>query len=153
VIAEDVAKVLESGSSVVIVGTVDSAGAPEATRAWGVRVLPGSRRVRVLLPSNDSVTIANVRATGAIAVTATDVPTLDSVQAKGRAAGADAATDDDRRLTDWYQAKVARAIHETDGTPLELVERMYPADVVAVEVAVDEVYDQTPGPNAGRKLG
>ena len=45
-----------------------------------------------------------------------------------------------------------QAVHETDGSPRELIESMVPARFVAVTFDVEEVYDQTPGPQAGSSL-
>src|SRR6516225_5617168 len=75
---------LESPCS-LIVGTVDDDGLPDGTRAWAVDVVDDGRRLRVLIATNADATIANLRANGRIAVTATNFVTLDSVQVKGRA--------------------------------------------------------------------
>jgi hypothetical protein len=39
-----------------------------------------------------------------------------------------------------------------DGTERRLLERLVPSDYTAWTVAIDEVYDQTPGPGAGAPL-
>jgi hypothetical protein len=43
-------------------------------------------------------------------------------------------------------------VHETDGNPLESLRRILPIEVVVVELEIDEMYDQTPGPDAGGPL-
>src|SRR5437879_1467956 len=67
---------LEAGNA-LIVGTVDPAGQPHATRAWGLEVVDADGgRVRIVLPGDDPVTVENLRTTGRLALTATSVPTL-----------------------------------------------------------------------------
>ncbi len=44
------------------------------------------------------------------------------------------------------------AVLETDGTDPALLERLTPAAYAACLVAVDAVFDQTPGPRAGSSL-
>jgi hypothetical protein len=150
-IAPHAAKLLESDRSVLVVATVDPSRRPHAVRAWGLQVVRGGR-LRLLISSDDIAALADLDATAAIAVTATDVATLESVQAKGRAETPSACTADDRAMHDAYRDAVYRTIHETDGSSLDLLERMSPRDVVAVEMVADELYDQTPGPSAGRRL-
>ena len=43
-------------------------------------------------------------------------------------------------------------VHEADGNPMELLERMRTRRLVAIEMSVDEFFDQTPGPGAGGRL-
>jgi hypothetical protein len=53
-----------------------------------------------------------------------------------------------RRYSDAFFADIV----VTDGTPLALLERMLPTGYVSCTVAVDALYDQTPGPEAGASL-
>jgi hypothetical protein len=150
-IEPDVQAFLESPCS-QIVATVDADGLPEASRGWAVDVLPGGRQLRLLLASTEAVTLANVAATGVIALTATHFQTLSSVQIKGRVTAVEPRTAADRIRFEAFCAGCVHAIAELDGTPEELVWRMAPLDVVACRVEVAEVYDQTPGPVAGSRL-
>jgi hypothetical protein len=97
-------------------------------------------------------TRANLEATGRIAATVTDVVTLRSAQVKGRVVAFDAPTPaDTRRLVRQVDAVLAR-IAEVDGTPTAILEHFRPGRVFGVTMAVEEVYDQTPGPVAGARL-
>jgi hypothetical protein len=42
---------------------------------------------------------------------------------------------------------------EMDWTPREVVDRLVPEDFVTATVAITELYDQTPGPQAGARMG
>lgn len=120
--------------------------------ASGAAGSPGGLVVRVLIDAHDEVALANLAPGRPVAVTATDVPTLRSVQLKGVAAGTSpggrAELERMRRFCDGFYTD----IEVTDGTPRDIVERLTPDAVVAVLVDVHEVFDQTPGPVAGRSL-
>ena len=145
-------KFLESGNA-LIVATVSPDGEPQATRGWGLTVRPGDRReVRLLLSTADEATLGHARAGGAIAVTGADVRTLRSVQLKGRAVSVEPATDDDRARALRYKDAFFTAVIETDGAFHEQIARLEPYDYVACTIAVDDVFNQTPGPGAGARL-
>ena len=44
------------------------------------------------------------------------------------------------------------AVTETDGNSLDQLRLMLPSAMVAIDIIVDEQYDQTPGPTAGAAL-
>jgi hypothetical protein len=150
VIGPELAELLESPCS-LIVGTVDAAGLPDASRAWGVEVLD-DRHLRVLLSTQAPVTRRNVERGGALALTATNFSTFESMQLKGHATQVEEATAADRIRFERYCSGATRAIAESDGTPEELVERFMTADVYACLVTVESVFDQTPGRSAGTQL-
>ena len=107
---------LESPCS-LIVGTVDGDGLPDATRAWGIEVAPGGRELRLFLASNADMAIANARAKGRIALTATHFVTLDSVQLKGHVVSVEPRTSADRIRHDTYCAGCVQVIAEIDRAP------------------------------------
>lgn len=148
------AELLEGGSA-LIVGAVTPEGEPYATRGWGLTLLPddgGGARARLLLAAGDAVVTEALGAGGAVAVTAADVPTLRSVQIKGRSLGLVPATDGDRVRARRYIDGFFGDIVATDGTPRPVLDGLVPADYLACTVTIDELYDQTPGPDAGAHL-
>ena len=147
----DIVELMESACA-LIVGTVDDDGLPDATRGWGVQVLDGGTQVRLLLSASADVTVANLRSTGRIALTATHFTTLHSVQVKGTALAVEEATDADRARFEIFCAGCVRALHEMDDTPEALIWRFMPSGVVACIMTADELFDQTPGPGAGKCL-
>jgi predicted pyridoxine 5'-phosphate oxidase superfamily flavin-nucleotide-binding protein len=142
---------LESPCS-LIVGTVDDDGLPDGTRAWAVDVVDDGRRLRVLIATNADATIANLRANGRIAVTATNFVTLDSVQVKGRAEAVEERTAADQIRFDENCARCVGILVEADRAAEDSVWRFIPPGVVACVMTVEEVFDQTPGPAAGTQL-
>jgi hypothetical protein len=142
---------MEAGAGLVV-GTVDRNGVPRGIRAWGARVVDvESRRVRVILTADDRRIVDNLEA-GRVAITAADVRTLQSVQLKGRVVIVEAPTADDVALTRIQIDRFFEAVVETDGNPRQQLDLMLPAEMVAIELLVDEQYDQTPGPTAGTPL-
>ena len=144
---------LESGCA-LIVGTVGPDGAPHAGRGWGLELLDGDPgpRFRLLLDIEDERTIEHLADGGAIAVTATNVLTLRSIQLKGRATGPEAATPDDHRRAQRYIERFFADAHTVDQTPWTRFEAVLPAGYVACTVEVQERFDQTPGPGAGARI-
>jgi hypothetical protein len=150
VITAETAELVESPCS-LIVGTVDAAGLPDASRAWGAEVIDDGH-VRLLLSTQAEVTRRNVERGGRVAVTATHFFTFESVQLKGVATLIEEATPADRIRFDHYCSGAAAAIAESDGTPLERVMRFMPAGIYACTMTVEAVFDQTPGRSAGAQL-
>jgi hypothetical protein len=144
---------LESGCA-LIVGTVGSDGAPHAGRGWGLEILDGDPepRFRLLLDVEDERTLEHLSDGGAIAVTATSVLTLRSIQLKGRASDPEATTPDDHRRARRYIDQFFADAHMVDQTPWNRFEAFLPAGYVACTVEVHERFDQTPGPGAGARI-
>jgi hypothetical protein len=151
----DLSPLLEEGCALVA-ALVDADGEPRATRAWSVTVLssdPPMVRVALQLgevagaghdPSEPDVPIA---------VTGAMVRTLDSLQLKGRIVGIDPPTDEDLALIDVHLEGFATAVEEKDKIPRDLLEYIFPEEFEMVTIAVTDLFDQTPGPTAGNRLG
>jgi hypothetical protein len=144
---------LESGSSSLVVGVLDPDGEPFATRAWGLQVLSADpMSLRVLLPTGSLARIGRSSGDGSsfpMALTAADVPTLQSLQVKGTARDLDDVTDEDLARFDAYREEFFRVINRTDGYDPEVLERWAPTDLTACTMDVRETFDQSPGPGAG----
>jgi hypothetical protein len=151
VLDPDVVALLESGCSTFL-GTVDGDGNPVAGHCLGVQVT-GPAEVRVMVNAEQDEVLADLGAPGAVSVGATDVHTLRSVQLKGRTVRVEPVTADDRIRTDAHAAAFFQAVHDTDGTDVDVLRRYRPRELVALVMRVDAVFDQTPGPQAGTRLG
>lgn len=151
---EETTRFLESGCA-LIVGTVRPDGEPHAGRGWGLDVveLGDAPTIRLLLDAEDETTLELVAAGSAVAVTATSVRTLRSVQLKGRSLGLLAPSSAVESTARRYRDQFFADIHETDGTSTDLLEAFEPEALVACAVEVWERYDQTPGPGAGTQIG
>lgn len=142
---------IESGCA-LIVGTVGVGNEPCASRGWGLTVLDEPGRIRLLLDAVDTATATNVDGGGALAITGASIRTLQSVQLKGRAVSIEPASPDDEARAGRYCDAMFDAIHETDFTPMALLEQLRPVSYLACVVVVTDVFNQTPGPGAGERL-
>ncbi len=148
-IEADVVDILEAGSA-LIVGLVADDGAPVAGRGWGLTFADGAARARLLLGEATLAALGTSDQVGApIAVTGCNVLTLRSAQVKGPITAVAPADDADlvrlRRYCDAFFDDVG----QVDSIPREMMERLVPSAVVACDIDVIEVFDQTPGPTAG----
>lgn len=151
-IDEQLRAFLERGCA-LIVATAGPDLTPHAQRAWGCSVT-GPDEVRLLLDGSDLVQRENLAARGRIAVTGADVRDLRSVQLKGRVVAIEEdPTADDLDRCEVHNAELFTDIEVTDHFPRALVERMVPRSYVVAVVHVVELYDQTPGPSAGSRVG
>lgn len=143
------------GGAALVVGTVSPDGEPYATRGWGLRVLGATApvQVRLLLSAADLVALSDLDGTGRVAITASDVATLRSLQLKGRVIAVEPIVEDDHDLAAGYVDALFEDVVETDGIARHLLERLVPPAFVAFTVEPDELFDQTPGPGAGAAVG
>lgn len=149
-LTDDLAVFLASGVAVVV-ATRDADMRPEITRGWGIEVSDGGHLTLCLAAEPGSRTHSNLAGNGAIAITASRPTTYRTVQFKGTATAigepdaAQIATA--HRHLEAFAAEVAPF-----GIPLAGARGFLGRELVAVTVAVREVYDQTPGANAGQRL-
>lgn len=137
------------GDAAQTIGTADGSRAPTIGRAWGLRVRDG-HLVRALVGA-DAATASNLVPSARIAVLLVDIATYRSVQLKGSIESVEAPTPSDRAVHDRYVDEFGAALRANDrDTPLDGV---LPVELVAVTIDADAVFDQTPGPGAGRPLG
>ena len=149
-ISPDLIPFLQSGIS-VLVGSRDARMVPEGVRAVGARVEAGGRELTVFVPVVTAErTVANARANGRIAVCFAAVDHR-SYQVMGRIAAVRDADDIDRCVIERYRAALAQHYGEV-GMPPCLTLRISHWPAHALRLAVEAVFLQTPGPDAGVSL-
>lgn len=154
VVSTDIAARLGDGCSLVV-GLVTPEGRPVAARATAFDPVDEGRRAVLFVPSHEVASLdlpVGDDLDLAIAVTGADVRTLESAQLKGRVRRVTAGTEADLERARRSFVAFSDAVLETDGFEAEVMARWMPSAVVVLEIEVDEVYDQTPGPGAGRLL-
>lgn len=143
---------LVEGGASVLVATSDLRLRPEATRACGAKVSPDRRRVVVYLP-----TAVSARARQNLAehpeIAAGISRPLDnlSIQVKGPCVEVRTGTEEDRAVVERYLAQFRETLYLI-GLPRSLTARFNAWPVVAVTFEVRDVFVQTPGPGAGKRL-
>ena len=141
------------GGVAVGVATRDDDLRPEFARAWGPEVSADGRSLRLCVAAPEGSRMrANLERNGSVAVGFSPPTIARAVQVKGVAgAVAEPEAADLERVERHVRSFVAEA--ERIGAPEELSRRMFVGTgLVVLQFSIDEVYDQTPGPTAGRRL-
>ncbi len=151
-IPQDVTEFLDGGVS-ILVGSVDEHGRPECTRGMGVEVDGDAGRLTVYVPIvGADRTLANLGLGRRIAITFSRPYDNRTCQVKGRVrATSPASAEDVARQQRWFAAYVEQLA--IVGIARAATRRWRITPSVAVEVEVDELFEQTPGPGAGKRIG
>jgi Pyridoxamine 5'-phosphate oxidase len=152
VLDPDVVEFIRGG---VAVGVASRDGdlRPEFARGWGPEVSVDGCSLRLCVSAPEGSRMrANLERNGAVAVGFSPPTIARAVQVKGVAAQvSEPEAADLERVERHVQAFVAEA--GRIGAPAELSQRMFVGEgLVAIQFSIDEVFDQTPGPTAGRRL-
>jgi hypothetical protein len=142
----------ESGLS-LLVGTCGVDLAPDCVRAAGVRIWPDACRLTVLVPHATSATsIANLRANPRLALTGSQIPSHTTIQIKGKVLAVRDGDAADHDLALRYRVTLAAAFAGIGQLPRNgLRFNVWPA--WAVDLEIETVFEQTPGPKAGARMG
>lgn len=157
-IINDELKAFLEGPVSVLVGTRDSRMVPEITRAWGTRVSEDRKVLSLCVPlATSHKTLDNLEGNGVIAVAVCFPTTYRTIQLKGRCATAAEPDGMDLAAVERHRNAFA-AVNEPLGQPRRRVEAFWRAEIETSEVlvkilfATEQIFDQTPGPGAGRSL-
>jgi len=156
-ISEELKTFLEGPVSVLI-GTRDSRLIPEITRAWGPRVADDLHGVSLCVPlATSRKSLDNLEANGEI-VAVFSLPTdYRTIQLKGRLLATGEPNSMDLAAVERHRDTFAK-INERHGRTREQVEGFWQAEIrtspalVRILFVIRQVFDQTPGPGAGRSL-
>jgi hypothetical protein len=151
----DLSPLLAPGCA-LIAGLVDADGEPLATRAWSARVIstdPPVVRVGFQRGEVAGAGYDPAHPHAPVAVTGAVVRTLESLQLKGRIVRVEEPDDEDLALIREHLEGFKEAVEEKDRIPRELLEYLFPEHFEMVTIEVNELFDQTPGPTAGRRVG
>jgi hypothetical protein len=142
---------LEPGLS-ILVGTVDAKGTPSCCRAIAIASEDGLQSVTVYLPvSTSHETIQNLATTGRLAVAATNPIDHCATQLKGTRMDARLAREDEAPFVRDRLEAFANVL-DTIGVPKRLTRSVSHWPAFAVTLRVEQVFEQTPGPNAGSRI-
>jgi len=149
--AELARRCLEPGLSVLI-GTADPAGTPVSCRGIGIRSDDDLQTITVYVPiATSQETIQNLATTRRVAVGVTHPRDNFSAQFKGSTIEARLAREDE---ADFVRARLDAFADVLDpiGIPRRVTRSLVCWPAFAVTMRVDQTFDQTPGPRAGRAL-
>lgn len=136
----------------VVVATRDRGLVPEAVFAAAAVAEPGGR-LRVYVPeATGAKTFSNLEETGVVSVLLERPLTHRSAQFKGRFLAIRPARESERPLVEWGITRFFEEV-ESYGIPPGTVRRANRWPCRVIGVAVESVFDQTPGPRAGMPYG
>ncbi len=134
------------------VGTVDAAGEPCVCDAVALEVHPSGAGVTVYLPvAIAAETVANLATNGRVAVVSTYPPDHGTVQLKGQSRAVRLAGEEQRAFVTESLQQLAGVLDQM-GLPRAITLSVQHWPAFAVDVDVEAVFDQTPGPRAGELL-
>ena len=142
---------LEPGTS-ILVGTAGPAGIPSCCRGIAIESRDEFETVTVYLPvATSHETIHNLATTKRLAVVATHPRDNFATQFKGTTAEARLAREDEEAFVRARLDAFADVLDRI-GVPRRLTRTMAHWPAFAVTMRVEQVFDQTPGPNAGSRV-
>lgn len=142
---------LEGGIS-ILVGTVDGEGMPACCRGVALSGDVDSGLITVYLPvATGAETLANVATTRRIAISCSHPIDHSSVQFKGTSRDVRLAGPAEEPLVRERLEQFADVLDQV-GLPRRVTHSWNCWPSFAIEVLVDQVFDQTPGPRAGELL-
>jgi hypothetical protein len=147
----DIADLVRQGVA-VIVATRDGELRPELSRAWGPALSEDGERLTVCVEAApESAMARNLKSGSPAAATLARLTSHTTVQLKGAVVEVARPTPD--RL-DAVTQHVEGFVAETAviGVPEPLARGLVGPDLLTVTIAVDERFEETPGPGAGREL-
>jgi hypothetical protein len=149
--AARVHRCLDSGLSIVV-GSVDAQNIPSCCRAIAISSADDLGTVTVYVPvATSQDTIHNVATTKRLAITASNPPDHRTTQLKGTTIEARLARDDEQAfLRERLDAFVD--VLEKYGFPRGLARRLAYWPAFALTIRVEEMFEQTPGPQAGNRI-
>jgi hypothetical protein len=140
------------GGTSVLIGTVDAENMPTCCRGIAIATKDNFETVTVYLPAaTGQETVANVATTRRIAVVLSRPLTHETIQIKGVSRGVRLAPPADEEYVRerlYAFAEVLDAI----GLPMRVTKSVAHWPAFAIDLSVEEVFDQTPGPKAGSAI-
>jgi hypothetical protein len=155
-LSDQIRAFLESGVAVVV-GTRDAKLLPETTRGWGpIAEANGIIGVCIPLPAGQK-TLENLSDNGKIALALGSPINYEQLQVKGHCVEIIEANESDVARVGRHREEFARAC-EGIGTLRSTTEQLFlrevdnPPVLVKIRFQPEQIFDQTPGPNAGVRL-
>jgi hypothetical protein len=150
-IPKELLELVEGGASIQV-GTRDEALRPECLRAVGAQLGADRSTLIVYVPSELAArTIANLENNGAIAVTFSQISNHHTIQVKGELRTLRRTRKNERILQERWLAAFTEQLHMT-GFSRRIGRRLRYWPSLALELEIHELFAQTPGPGAGRRI-
>jgi predicted pyridoxine 5'-phosphate oxidase superfamily flavin-nucleotide-binding protein len=136
----------------IVIGTADGRLKPAIGRGLAARLDSEAGAVELVFCERQwSLTAANLRANGAVAVTFSRPSDYVSYQLKGRAILREA-TAEDLALCGRYRRDIQQAVGALGVASKMMAQWLVGEQLVVARIAVEAIFVQTPGPKAGALL-
>ena len=155
VIPSKIIRFLEERANIGFAGTRDANLVPSGHRLAGWQIDQSGRTLTAFMPAASSPQLLEaLRDNGRIAITFEEVGTHETYQVKGRYLSHRPVRPADVELAGASRERFARSLRSlyNDEQAAVLMAASVPAPGLAVEIGVDEVFLQTPGPGAGARI-
>lgn len=150
-LGKELVELIEGGVSMQV-GTRDKDLRPEVLRAVGVAVGADRSTLTVYVPAELAErTVANLEDNGMLAITFSHVIDHRTVQIKGKLLSLRRSRRNERALSERWLAAFAEQLHMV-GFSRRLARRIRIWPSIAIEIEIHDLFAQTPGPGAGRRI-
>jgi hypothetical protein len=137
------------GGVSVLVATVDADGFPTCCRGVAIAFKDDYESVTIYLPAATAQeTIANVATTRRVALACSHPLTHQTMQLKGLTRGVKLAPAEDEPFVRESLEKFAGVLDDI-GLPRRVTRSVAHWPAFAIDISIEQVFDQTPGPKAG----
>jgi len=140
-------------ATVAMGGSRDSDLVPHVHRISGLIVEPDHRTLTCLIAkgfTNDL--LPSLEDNGKFALTVSDMPSHETYQFKGTYTGSRPIQESDMAAHERLRRRFTERVSNEFGIPADFLTPYVPPPGLAVSFAVEEIFVQTPGPNAGRRI-
>src|SRR3954469_4855659 len=144
-------RALQPGTTVVM-ASVDAQKVPSCCRAIAVASSDGVETLTVYVPlATSHDVLRDIATTKRVAITVTDPLTHTSTQLKGTSVDVRLAREDEAAFVRARREALAESL-DAIGVPRRVTQNVTCWPAFAVTARIEDVFDQTPGPNAGARL-
>jgi hypothetical protein len=148
-----IVRFIEERATVGFAGTRDANLVPRGHRVVGWRVGPDGRTLTALLPAaSEADALEALRDNGQIAITLEQVGTHETYQLKGRYLSHRPPDAADIALAGRLRERFVKGLRVVYHDAADLLGASLSPPALTIEVQIDEVFLQTPGPGAGTRL-
>lgn len=147
----EVKRMAESGCALMF-GTTGLDGSISGGRGWGLTVSQDRKQARLLVcRAQSEASLAHLAQNPWLAITFTTMRNLHSMQLKGRVKAIAASTPEDTEVNRaWVRAFIDDV--EAIGVPVAPFSRAIMTVDTAIDLEIERVFIQTPGPHAGEEV-
>lgn len=149
---QDALRKFSGGGVSVIVGTVDADGVPTCCRGIAIALPDSFETVTVYVPAaTGQETVANLATTRRVAISCTHPLSHESLQIKGLTRGVRLAPPGDEAFVTQRLEEFGEVLNAI-GLARHVWRSVAHWPAFAIDVSIEQVFDQTPGPKAGAAI-